>query len=251
MDKLLGVISILYIENLEKSYGQTKVLTRLNISINKGEIVGIIGNNGSGKSTLLKIILGLVQKDKGDIYLFDKEYNFSKSTKDIGFLIESPLLLEQLTGYDNLIYHFQLKKIDINYLGEMINQFNLNSFINEKVSTYSLGMRQILGVATAFVSESPFVILDEPINTLDPKNSSIIKKHMEEFVSQGGSILLTSHILSDIQELCDRIYFLRNGELQEIDETFFETDTIEIKVSDEKKSAHILQENKFIILKIT
>ncbi|WP_416334918.1 ABC transporter ATP-binding protein [Anaerococcus sp. DFU013_CI05] len=209
--------NILEIENLKKSYNKVLVLDDVNLDIEKGAIYGLIGKNGAGKSTLMKTILGLVKKDTGSISLYGKkisEQNQKEINKSIGSLIENPSFYDHLTAYENLEIICKLKGISTKDINRILELVNLSKHTNKKVREFSLGMKQRLGIAIAIIGNPKLLILDEPINGLDPYGIEEIRNLFTNIVKNSEtSILISSHILDEIEKISTHIGILRDGKL--------------------------------------
>lgn len=204
--------------DLHKSYSDKHVLCGVNLELNRGEILGLVGSNGAGKTTLMSLVLGLKKKYRGHIYIDGINVNDKKrKTKKIGCLIEAPGLYPNLTGYQNLQYFLSLidagQKNNIDYI---IQKLNLNSFIDKKVKKYSLGMKQRLAIGVALLGEVDYLILDEPMNGIDAEVVPVLRNTLKELAREKNiGIMVSSHILSEIELLCDRVAILRDGEIIE------------------------------------
>ena len=209
--------NILRIENLTKSYDKNTVLKNINLEINEGSIFGLIGPNGAGKSTLMKSILGLVKKDSGKITLYGKEVNEKnqkETNKNLGSLIENPSFYDHLTAYDNLDIICDMKNIKKDNIDEILNEVGLFKSKNKKVRDFSLGMKQRLGIAIALIGNPKFLILDEPINGLDPYGIEEMRDLFQNIVKNSNtSILISSHVLDEIEKISTHIGILKNGVL--------------------------------------
>ncbi|MGX7100266.1 ABC transporter ATP-binding protein [Globicatella sanguinis] len=208
---------ILEISNLRKSYNKKTVLDIDSLSIEEGSIYGLIGKNGAGKSTLMKIILGLVEKDSGTVQIFGKEVN-TKNQKDfnkhLGGLIENPSFYDHLTGYENLEIICQLKGIEKTEILKTLELVGLNNVRDKKAKEYSLGMKQRLGIAIALIGNPKLLILDEPINGLDPQGIEEMRNLFKKIVSNTStSILISSHILDEIEKIATHIGIIKEGKL--------------------------------------
>ena len=204
------------VKELEKSYKNSNILRNVNLEINKNGIIGLIGDNGSGKTTLMKSVLKLINIDKGYIKLNNINFNNQYIYEEVGNLIESPKFYQDLSGYQNLIAYSIYNNISKNRVYEIIKEFNIEKFIYKKVKNYSLGMKQQLAIAQALLNKPKLLILDEPMNGLDPNNSYYIKKYLKK-ISKNTIIILSSHILSDIEDICDSVYMIKNGIIEEVE----------------------------------
>ena len=209
--------NILKIENLNTSYGQNLVLKDINLEIKEGSIFGLIGPNGAGKSTLMKSILGLVEKDSGKITLYGKEVNEKnqkETNKNLGSLIEAPSFYDHLTAYDNLDLICDMKNINKDKIDKTLRDVGLIKSKDKKVREFSLGMKQRMGIAIALIGNPKFLILDEPINGLDPYGIEEMRDLFKSIVKNSNtSILISSHILDEIEKISPHIGILKNGSL--------------------------------------
>lgn len=209
--------NILKIENLNTSYGQNLVLKDINLEIKEGSIFGLIGPNGAGKSTLMKSILGLVEKDSGKITLYGKEINEKnqkETNKNLGSLIEAPSFYDHLTAYDNLDLICDMKNINKDKIDKTLKDVGLIKSKDKKVREFSLGMKQRMGIAIALIGNPKFLILDEPINGLDPYGIEEMRDLFKSIVKNSNtSILISSHILDEIEKISTHIGILKNGSL--------------------------------------
>ncbi|MFQ8698085.1 MAG: ATP-binding cassette domain-containing protein [Peptoniphilus harei] len=209
--------NILKIENLNTSYGKNLVLKDINLEIKEGSIFGLIGPNGAGKSTLMKSILGLVKKDSGKITLYGKEVNEKnqkETNKNLGSLIEAPSFYDHLTAYDNLDLICDMKNINKDKIDKTLRDVGLIKSKDKKVREFSLGMKQRMGIAIALIGNPKFLILDEPINGLDPYGIEEMRDLFKSIVKNSNtSILISSHILDEIEKISTHIGILKNGSL--------------------------------------
>lgn len=213
------IIKVLEISNLTKKIGKRKILNNINVDIHKGEIVGLVGPNGAGKTTLIKTIVGLYKPTKGQILLegIDVNHNFETAMQKVGVIMETPDMYKSLSGYKNLKLFLMLNGIkDDKRIKNVTKIVKLENRIQDKVKTYSLGMRQRLGIAQAMIKEPILLLLDEPINGLDPNGikdlREIIKYLNEKFKM---TILISSHILKELEEIATRIIMIDEGTIVE------------------------------------
>lgn len=204
---------MLLIKNLCKSFGKTQVLDNINLSLDCGKVHGFIGRNGSGKTVLFKCICGLLPYDCGLIELDGVPVCFSKPqfTK-IGALIESPGFLEDRSGYENLKLLGKSSGVnpDVAYFMKCVG---LDEARNKKVGHYSLGMKQRLGIAQAIMEQRPYLILDEPMNSLDESAVEIVRNLILTQKAKGVTVLIASHYKEDIEMLCDTVTLLKDGKI--------------------------------------
>lgn len=208
---------ILEIKNLKKSYNNKRVLDIDYLEIKEKSIYGLIGKNGAGKSTLMKIVLGLVKKDEGMVKVFNQEVNGKnqkKLNKNLGALIENPSFYDHLTGYENLEIISSLKGVDKKEISKTLDLVGLKNVEKKKAREYSLGMKQRLGIAIALMGSPKLLILDEPINGLDPQGIEEMRNLFKNIVKNTPtSILISSHILDEIEKISTHIGILKEGKL--------------------------------------
>lgn len=203
---------ILKINNVSKKYKKTYAVKDLSISVKKNSVYGLLGPNGSGKSTLLKMITGINRPTSGEI-LFNNHDWTRKDLLNIGSLIESPPLYENLTALENLKVRAILLGIPLKRCSEVLEKMDLIDAKNKKASDFSLGMKQRLGIALALLNNPKLLVLDEPTNGLDPFGIEELRKMIRSLADSGLSIIISSHILSEIQQVADDIGIIYNGTL--------------------------------------
>lgn len=246
--------TLLNICNLQKYYGKNLILNNISFSINKGEIVGLIGHNGVGKTTLMKCILGTTSCNDG-IRIFDNNKIKKKEClQNVGALIERPGLYPFLTGKENIeLLNSRYSTQELTYL---LNKFSMEYFINQKVSSYSLGMQQKLGIIEAFLAGNKLVILDEPINALDPMSVKKFREAVEYFKNKGSAFLISTHIIDEISKIADKLWILNEKKLIKLNNEKNTIHTITVNTSDNTKLKQILkiknveyqeEENKVVI----
>ena len=207
---------ILRTNNLTKKYKDFTALNNANITINKGDIYGLIGRNGAGKTTLMKVITTLTNKTNGEFYLFDKgDSDLTETKRRIGCLIENPAFFENLTAYQNLKYYaIQKGIVDYSQIDKVLDLVKLSDSKNKKFKTFSLGMKQRLGIAFAMLDNPDFVILDEPINGLDPIGISELRETLKKLNEESNiTMLISSHILSELYLLANKFCFIEKGKI--------------------------------------
>ncbi|WP_438351055.1 ABC transporter ATP-binding protein [Paenibacillus sp. FA6] len=210
---------MLQLNNVSKLYGEQYALSNINLEINRSDFIGLIGANGAGKSTLMKVILGLVPHYGGEIIWKGQKISSKNQLtllQDTKALIETPQFFPTLTGKENLIY---FTKLDGTYSEQRVKnalQFvNLLDAKDKQFRHYSLGMKQKLGIARVFATNCSFIILDEPFNGLDPIAKSEMKQILKKLYESGKTLLVSSHLLEELEELSNRILFLENGQLKQ------------------------------------
>ena len=209
--------SVVKVENLIKKKGKREILHKVNLEIKKGEVAGFLGPNGAGKTTTLKCILGLYHY-MGEIHIkgLNAEKEYKKVSRLISGLIEEPCFYPNLTGMDNLKINMMMHfgKVSQVKIDEIVQNLKLEKFITNKVKMYSLGMKQRLGIGIALSSEPEIILLDEPMNGLDPDGIKDLRELLLTLAHKDGkAILVSSHILSEMQLLCDRVIFIKDGSI--------------------------------------
>lgn len=208
---------ILKCQDVYKKIGKKYILKKISFEVKKGEIVGFIGPNGAGKTTTIKLILGLQKITKGTVEIngYDIKKDFEKAIYRVGAIIENPDVYTYLTGYENLkIAQEYYKNIPNQRIDEVVKIVGLKDSIMNKVSKYSLGMRQRLGIAQAILHEPQLLILDEPTNGLDPEGIIEIRNLLKKLVFEENiGILISSHNLSEVENICDKVCIIKSGEI--------------------------------------
>ena len=211
--------AILKCENLCKSFGKRQILNNVSLEVNQGDILGFIGPNGAGKTTTIKLILGLQSIDSGTVKIngYDIQKEFEKAIEKVGTIVENPDLYMYLSGYDNLkLISNMYKNIDKKRIDEVVKLVKLEQRINDKVSKYSLGMRQRLGIAQALLHKPNLLILDEPTNGLDPEGIKELRELIKDLAEKENmAIVISSHNLSELESFCNKVTIIKNGKIVE------------------------------------
>ena len=203
--------TILSLKNLDKKYGSVHAVNNLSFDIKKGNIYGILGPNGSGKSTTLGIILNVVNKSSGNFSWFNGTLSTHEALKKVGAIIERPNFYPYMTAVQNLKLICKIKEISTEIIDEKLKTVNLYERKNSKFSTFSLGMKQRLAIASALLNDPEILILDEPTNGLDPQGIHEIRQIITKIASKGTTILLASHLLDEVEKICSHVIVIRNG----------------------------------------
>jgi ABC-2 type transport system ATP-binding protein len=207
---------VLETKDLTKTYGRHKVVDAVNITVYEGEVFGFLGPNGAGKTTTLGMVLGLVHATDGEVTVFGQRVTPShvRALKDVGALLGSPAFVPYLSAWDNIELVSRLTPgVDRQRIAEVIELVGLTDSARRKVSKFSTGMKQRVGLAMALVHRPRFVILDEPTNGLDPVGMREIRQLLRSLAENGTSVLLSSHLLNEVQQVCDRIAVLDKGRI--------------------------------------
>lgn len=219
MEKLTN--TILKCENLNKSFGKKKILKDVSFTIKKGDILGFIGPNGSGKTTTIKLILGLNSIDSGNVTIngFDIKKDFESAIKGVGAIVENPDMYMYLSGYENLKLVANMYNVSSSKIDEVIKLVKLEGRIKDKVSKYSLGMRQRLGIAQALINSPNLLILDEPTNGLDPEGIKELRDLLKNLAKKENiAVLISSHNLAELDSFCNKVCIIQNGTIIESNE---------------------------------
>jgi ABC-2 type transport system ATP-binding protein len=254
---------ILNFEKIKKSFGQIIALDDVSFNVDKNSIHGILGPNGSGKSTLMRILSGLIKSWSGNIFLHDEKIqkNSNEYLKSFGFMIEEPSFYEYLSAEENLKIFCRLLNYNFDVVFESLKRVDLYDWRKTKVKNFSYGMKQRLGIAQAILHDPDILILDEPNNGLDPKGIADMNSLIEGLQEEGKTICISTHILKDVERLCDSVTVLKKGKLilnSSIKDLMIKSKLINIsstKISQLEdylknniKSKIIQSSNKFLIL---
>lgn len=205
--------TILSIQNLNKKYGKLQAVKNVSLEIHKGNVYGILGPNGSGKSTTLGIVLNVVNKTSGEYSWFGGTMKTHDALKKVGAIIERPNFYPYMTAKENLELVCKIKGINYAKVQEKLEIVGLVERKDSKFSTFSLGMKQRLAIASALLNDPEILILDEPTNGLDPQGIHQIRDIIKHIASQGTTILLASHLLDEVEKVCTHVLVLRKGEI--------------------------------------
>ncbi|MBU3135345.1 ABC transporter ATP-binding protein [Clostridium gasigenes] len=212
--------AIVQIKNVTKKIGKKVIIDDLTFDVFSGEVFGFLGPNGAGKTTTIKMLLGLMSITKGEMYIdgFNVEKDFEKSVAKVGGIIENPDLYKYLTGYQNLVHFWRMyPDLKKGRIDEVIKIVGLEKRIHDKIKTYSLGMRQRLGVAQALLNSPKVLVLDEPTNGLDPAGIHELRNHLRTLAKEENiAVVVSSHLLSEMELMCDRVGIIQNGKLVRI-----------------------------------
>ena len=237
---------VLCLRNLTKKFGSRACVSDVNMNIKKGDIYGFIGRNGAGKTTTLKMIVGLTEPTSGEITLFGSN-SLSKGRRKTGTVIESPVFVPHFSARKNMYIQWRLLNSENeNIIDETLELVGLKDVGNKKAKDFSLGMKQRLGIGMALMGNPEFLVLDEPINGLDPEGiisvRTLLKKLNEE---KGVTILISSHLLNELSRLATRYGIINNGKMLDefsLDELEDRCEShLEVKVDDVKKAENLLK----------
>ena len=208
--------TVIKLRDISKKRGQTEILNHLNMTVYQKDIYGFIGQNGAGKSTTMKIIMSLIKETQGQLELFDSLDNQINRSR-IGAIIENPAFYPYMTAYENLKYYVQYKGIvEINSIEKVLKMVGLENVRKKKYKNYSLGMKQRLGLALALINNPDLLILDEPLNGLDPQGIVELREILSLLNKKYGiTMLISSHILDELEMIATRYGFIHQGQMIE------------------------------------
>ena len=208
---------VLEVLGLKKRIGLKTIVEDISFDMHEGEIIGLLGPNGSGKTTIMRMLVGLTKTTKGEVYCFEKPLGLGKvkMLKEVGAMIETPEFYNYMSGWSNLKQMARVcgKKVSRARMKELVEFVGLSQVIRKKVKTYSLGMRQRLGLAQALLNDPKILILDEPANGLDPQGVQDFRNKLKEIAATGVSILISSHLLDEIEKVSDRVIVIEKGRI--------------------------------------
>ena len=234
-------MNILKVEKLCKKVGKKEILKNVSFQIDEGDILAFIGPNGAGKTTTIKCILGLQRLTKGSITIngYDIKKDFVKAITHVGCLVESPDVYMYLTGMENLKIQAQMyKNVVLDDILRVIELVGLEQVIHDKVSKYSLGMRERLGIAIALLNSPKLLVLDEPTNGLDPEGIKDLRVLLKRLAKTGVGILISSHNLSELENFCNRVCIISKGKILE------EASILDLKQMDEARYVLKVEDSK-------
>ncbi|WP_427071657.1 ABC transporter ATP-binding protein [Lysinibacillus fusiformis] len=213
---------IVQLQNLSKTIRGKQLIQQLNIDLYPGQITGFLGPNGAGKTTTIRMMTGLMHPTEGKVIIdgLSLQEHYEEAISKVGVIVENPEMYKFMSGYKNLLHFARMhKNVTKERIMEVVKQVGLENRIHEKVATYSLGMRQRLGLAQALLHRPKFLILDEPTNGLDPAGIREFRMYLRKIAAEDNvSVFVSSHLLSEIELMCDRVAVIQNGKLIDIRE---------------------------------
>lgn len=244
--------AIVQIKSLSKVIKSKKIVSDLSFDIYEGEVFGFLGPNGAGKTTTIRMMVGLMNISEGDVIIdgHSIKSNFEEAIKNVGAIVENPELYKFLSGYDNLMQYARMANgITKEKIDEVVELVGLTGAIRQKVKTYSLGMRQRLGLAQCLLHDPKVLILDEPTNGLDPAGIREMRDYLQLLTKKKGmAIIVSSHLLSEMEMMCDRIGIIQQGKLIDVQTvrelTNEEVQTYSFEVNDVETAQKILSNHK-------
>ena len=235
-------MSILTVENLSKSYGRIQALKNVSFSVPEGTVFGILGPNGSGKTTTLGTICDILKPTSGTYKLFGEPAS-AKNRKKIGTLLETPNFYHYLSGIKNLEIAAEIKQHGKEDIDRVLETVDLTKRKDSKFSTYSLGMKQRLAIASCLLGSPSVLIFDEPTNGLDPVGIAEIRELMKRLYREGKTIIMASHLLDEVEKVCTDVAILKKGELivsGKVNEILSNEDMVEVAAKDHSKLVSVL-----------
>jgi ABC-2 type transport system ATP-binding protein len=217
---IMTIKPIVQIKNLKKNIGKKTIIKGISFNVYPGEVFGFLGPNGAGKTTTIRMLLGLISMTEGEILINDLSIknNFEEAISCVGGIVENPDMYKYLTGYQNLVHYARMyPNIKKERIQEVVKLVGLENRIKDKVKTYSLGMRQRLGVAQALLNSPSLIVLDEPTNGLDPAGIHELRTQLRTLAREENlAVFVSSHLLSEMELMCDRVAIIQNGSLVDI-----------------------------------
>lgn len=243
-------MSAIVYDKVTKKIGNRTLIDQVSFTVEQGEIFGLLGPNGAGKTTLMKMTVGLLKISEGEIHILEDSISkdFCKAIGNVGALIEEPVFYPYMSGYDNLKIFAGMVKADKQQIEEVIRLVELGDAIRQKVKSYSLGMKQRLGIAVALLRNPKVLILDEPTNGLDPQGIMDLRDYLKRLVREKQvTVLVSSHMLSEMSLLCERFAIIEKGKMlkvitKEESERLSGTNWIQFDVEQTEQAQNVLKE---------
>lgn len=208
---------MMQVKNLSKFLGKKRAVNDVSFDIHPGEVFGLLGPNGAGKTTTIRMLVGLISMTEGQVLIKGAsiENDFEEAISQVGAIVENPEMYDYLTGYQNLLHYARMSgNVTEKRMYDIIALVGLENTIYDKVKTYSLGMRQRLGLAQALIHAPAMLILDEPTNGLDPEGIREFRQHLQRLAQEEGmAVLVSSHLLAEMELMCDRVGIIHHGKL--------------------------------------
>lgn len=208
-------MSIVHVNQIKKAYQDKTVLDGVSFQIHEPEIIALVGPNGSGKSTLMNIMMNLVDPDSGEVKIFGRSPKDYRIFDRVAFLKDNTVLYPYLSGWDHLEYACHIYRLKTRRAQQLVEEMGMGPYVRQPVSQYSLGMKQHLLLALAILNNPDFILMDEPLNGLDPTSVIRVRQLLLDLHGQGTTILLSSHTLSEVDAVTRHILFLKDGRLIE------------------------------------
>lgn len=235
--------TVLTLNGITKFYGKIQALNNVSFSIPEGCVFGILGPNGSGKTTMLGIVMDILKATSGSFLFFGEEAS-AEQRKKVGTLLETPNFYQYLSGQRNLAIAAEIKGRGKEDIPKVLEKVNLLQRKDSKFSTYSLGMKQRLAIASALLGDPKVLVLDEPTNGLDPVGIAEIRELIKRLAGEGKTIIMASHLLDEVEKVCTHVAILKKGQLLAagaVDEVLVNEDIVEIAASDNLKLEQVVK----------
>lgn len=208
-------MEVLEVTNLSKSYGKHLVIDGVSFMFSQPGIIALVGPNGVGKSTLMNILLNLIPYDEGQVRILGADHKDEKIFHSVSYLKDNTILYPYLTGWDHLSFAAAVYGLSKEGIDQVVDQLRIKDYVGKKTSSYSLGMKQMLLIALAILNDSQLIIMDEPLNGLDPSRIIEVRELLKILASQGKTILISSHTFLEVEEMTNYILFLKDGKIIE------------------------------------
>lgn len=241
---------VVRIQGVSKIISSRSLVSDLTLDISPGQVFGFLGPNGAGKTTTIRMMVGLMSISKGDILIsgHSVKNEFEQAVAQVGAIVENPEMYKFLTGYQNLVHFARMSPgVTKERIAETIERVGLTARIHDKVKTYSLGMRQRLGVAQAILHKPKLLVLDEPTNGLDPQGIRELRDYLRELTQEEGiTVFVSSHLLSEMELMCDTVAIIQNGKLIDVRNLRAETGAdalieVAFEVNDAERAVNLIQ----------
>lgn len=249
--------TVVEIKNLTKKIGSKTLIDDVSLQLKRGVITGFLGPNGAGKTTTIRMMVGLMKPTAGDVLIngHSIQTDYEAAMKKVGVIVENPEMYGYMSGYKNLIHFARMHNGDVakERIDEVVAQLGLTNRIHEKVKTYSLGMRQRLGLAQALLHQPEFLILDEPTNGLDPAGIREFRLHLRRLAEeQNVAVFVSSHMLSEMELMCDEIAIIQNGRLIDVKKIKDQDETttlrkVRVEVGNQARAIELLVASGFSV----
>ncbi|MET3937902.1 ABC-2 type transport system ATP-binding protein [Paenibacillus sp. PvP094] len=242
---------VVRLQGVSKIISSRSLVSDLTLDISPGQVFGFLGPNGAGKTTTIRMMVGLMSISKGDIFISGHSIKneFEQAVAQVGAIVENPEMYKFLTGYQNLVHFARMSPgITKERIAETIERVGLTARIHDKVKTYSLGMRQRLGVAQAILHKPKLLVLDEPTNGLDPQGIRELRDYLRQLTREEGiTVFVSSHLLSEMELMCDTVAIIQNGKLIDVRNLKAEAGAdalaeVAFEVNDTQRASELIQD---------
>jgi ABC-2 type transport system ATP-binding protein len=235
---------IVEVKGLIKKYKKQLVLKGIDIQIESPQIIALVGPNGSGKTTLMNCLMNLLSFQEGSLQILGKKHSDTSLFYEVSYLQDNRVLYGDLTGYDHLKFICRIQKLPVSRVKEVATYIGMEGYLKKRVRSYSLGMKQHLLLAMAIINQPKLILLDEPINGLDPTSAIHMRNILLDLSQKGTTIIISSHNLDEIDKMTNNIYFMKDGVLLKESLGDYSTSRYKLTVSDFHKAKEILSEQK-------